>query len=206
MPDYKEIYNDVVNSNPLYSLAQNSPGFRIVLQAEPTLLQLSGKALDLGCGVGFAFEYLSQRQFNFETHGVDISNEAIAIARHRLSGMKGLDQRLRVIDSQTLPFDDGYFSLVTCFDVLEHLDEQDIVETLNEINRAMIGGGTFIGAVSCRRAGSDDKFGDNLHRTIKPTDWWIDKIDPDRAVYDGQRKQLVIWKRKPDDGGRLFSL
>ena len=206
MPDYKEIYNDVVNNNSLYTLAQNSPGFRIVLQAEPTLIHLSGNSLDLGCGVGFAFEYLSQHKFNFETYGVDISNEAIAMARHRLSSMKGLDERLKVIDSQSLPFENGYFSLVTCFDVLEHLDEDDVVATLKEIDRSMAGGGTFVGAVSCRKAGSDDKFGDNLHRTIKTTDWWIDKIDPDRAIYDGQRKQFVLWKRKPDDGGRLFSV
>ena len=204
MPDYKEIYNDVLKSNPLYTVAQNSPGFRIVLQAETMLIHLAGRSLDVGCGPGFVIEYLSKRQFNFDSYGVDISNEAVDMARDRLSEMKDLDKRLQVIDSQTLPFKDGFFSLVTSFDVLEHLDEVDIDATLKEIDRVMAAGGTFLGAVSCRKAGSDDKFGQNLHRTIQGTDWWIDKVSPDSASYDGQRKQFILWKRKPDNGGPLF--
>lgn len=201
MPDYKEIYNDVVKTNARYTVAQNSPGFRIVLQSEPILVHLSGRSLDVGCGIGFAFEYLSLPQFQFKTHGVDISNEAIAIAKERLRSeprMQNLDDRLQVIDSQTLPFEDGYFSLVTCFDVLEHLDEPDIDATLREIERVMADGGTFLCAVSCRKAGTNDKFGDNLHRTVESTDWWIDKFKPKRASFDGQRKQLIMWKRKVD--------
>ncbi len=206
MPDYKEIYNDVVHTNPLYGLAQNSPGFRIVLQSELVLINLSGRSLDVGCGVGFAFEYLSGKGFNFETFGVDISTAAIALARQRLISMKDLDRRLQVIQSQVLPFEDGYFSLVTCFDVLEHLDVPDIDTTLNQIDRTTRPGGTFLGAVSCRKAGSVDKFGDNLHRTIQSADWWIDKMRPDRAIYDGNRQQLVLWKRKDDNGLPLFSV
>lgn len=201
MPDYKEIYNDVVNTNSRYRVAQNSPGFRIVVQSEPILINFSGRSLDVGCGVGFAFEYLSNRQFQFETYGVDISDQAIAIAKQRLSSeprMENLDDRLRVIDSQTLPFEDGHFSLVTCFDVLEHLDVSDIDSTLAEINRTMAPGGTFLCAVSCRKAGAEDKFGDNLHRTIQSTDWWIDKIQPKRAIFDGHREQLIMWKNTSD--------
>ena len=201
MPDYKEIYNDVVKTNSRYTVAQNSPGFRIVLQSEAILIHLWGRYLDVGCGVGFAFEYLSNLPFQFETYGVDISNEAITIAKQRLSsqhGMKNLDDRLKVIDSQRLPFEDEYFSLVTCFDVLEHLDESDIDATLDEIDRSMRAGGTFLCAVSCRKAGSDDKFGDNLHRTVESTDWWIDKIQPQRATFDGHRKQLIMWKKKAE--------
>ncbi len=199
MPDYKEIYNDVVNTNSRYTVAQNSPGFRVVLQSEPILIHLSGRSLDVGCGVGFAFEYLSNPQFRFDTYGVDISNEAIAIAKRRLRSeprMQNLDDRLKVLDSQTLPFEDEFFSLVTCFDVLEHLDESDIDATLQEIDRTMLIGGTLLCAVSCRKAGTADKFGDNLHRTVKATDWWIDRIQPKRAIFDGQRKQLIMWKNK----------
>jgi ubiquinone/menaquinone biosynthesis C-methylase UbiE len=200
MPDYKEIYNDVVKTNSRYTVAQNSPGFRIVLQSEAILINLAGRSLDVGCGVGFAFEYLSNLPFQFETHGVDISDQAIAIAKQRLRSqhrMQNLDDRLKVLDSQTLPFADDHFSLVTCFDVLEHLDEPDIDATLKEIDRTMAIGGTFLCAVSCRRAGTEDKFGDNLHRTIQSTDWWIEKMQPQRAIFDGHRKQLIMWKNQP---------
>lgn len=205
MPDYKSIYNDVVNHNPLYKLAQNSPGLRVVLQSESVLQHLAGRSLDVGCGVGFAFEYLSRANFNFDPYGVDISDDAIAEARRRLDGRQNADQRLTVIDSQALPFEDSFFALVTCFDMLEHLDESDIDETLKEIDRVLEPGGTFLGAVSCRKAGFSDKFGDNLHRTVQSTDWWIQKTAPDRAIYDGKRQQFVIWKRKPNGGGPLFA-
>lgn len=204
MPDYKDIYNDVVNHNPLYVQAQNSPGLRIVLQSEAILSHFTGRSLDVGCGVGFAYEYLSRSNFNVDPYGVDISDDAIAEARRRLSHLNNVDQRLTVIDSQTLPFEESFFALVTCFDVLEHLDETDINDSLDEIDRVLQPGGTFLGAVSCRKAGSCDKFGDNLHRTIQSTDWWIQKTAPDRAIYDGSRQQFVIWKRKPIDGGSLF--
>ncbi len=204
MPDYQDIYNDVVNTDARYGLAQNSPGFRSILQAEPTLVQLSGRSLDVGCGVGFALEYLSGRQFNFHTYGVDISDQAIEKAKQRLAPMKNIDDRLKTIADQRLPFEDDYFSLVTCFDVLEHLDETDINATLKEIGRVLRPNGTFYGAVSCRKSGIDDKFGDNLHRTVRSIDWWIEATRPDRATWDGMREQLMIWKRTPGGDAALF--
>ncbi len=205
MPDYQEIYNDVVNTDARYGLAQNSPGFRAVVQAEHTLVHLSGRSLDVGCGIGFAFEYLSGHQFNFHTFGVDVSDQAIKTAKERLANLQHLEARLKTLDDQTLPFEDNYFSLVTSFDVLEHLDEPDIDTTLGEINRVVRPGGTFYGAVSCRKSGIEDKFGDNLHRTVRSVDWWIEKTRPNSATWDGVREQFLIWKRAPNDGSPMFA-
>ena len=205
MPDYQDIYNDVVNTDARYGLAQNSPGFRAVLQAEHTLAHLAGRSLDVGCGIGFVFEYLSGRQFSFHTFGVDISDQAIEKAKERLAGQQNLEVRLKTLDDQTLPFEDNYFSLVTSFDVLEHLDETDIDATLGEIARVIRPGGTFYGAVSCRKSGIDDKHGDNLHRTVRSVDWWIEKTRPDHATWDGAREQFLIWKRAANDGEPMFS-
>jgi ubiquinone/menaquinone biosynthesis C-methylase UbiE len=204
MPDYQDIYNDVVQTDARYGLAQNSPGFRAVVQAEQTLVHLAGRSLDVGCGIGFVFEYLSGHQFNFHTFGVDISDQAINKAKERLAALQHLDARLKTLDSQTLPFEDNYFSLVTSFDVLEHLDEPDIDATLGEINRVLRPGGTFYGAVSCRKSGIDDKFGDNLHRTVRSVDWWIEKTSPDHATWDGAREQFLIWKRASTDETPMF--
>ena len=205
MPDYQDIYNDVVNTDARYGLAQNSPGFRAVVQAEHTLAHLAGRSLDVGCGIGFVFEYLSGRQFSFHTFGVDISDQAIEKAKKRLAGQQNLEVRLKTLDDQTLPFEDNYFSLVTSFDVLEHLDETDIDATLGEIARVIRPGGTFYGAVSCRKSGIDDKHGDNLHRTVRTADWCIDKTRRDHARWDGAREQFLIWKRAANDGEPMFS-
>ena len=175
-----------------------------MVQAEQTLVHLAGRSLDVGCGIVFAFEYLSGHQFNFHTFGVDISDQAIEKAKERLANLQNLEARLKTLDGQTLPFEDDYFSLVTSFDVLEHLDEPDIDATLREIDRVVRPGGTFYGAVSCRKSGIDDKFGDNLHRTVRSVDWWIEKTRPDNATWDGAREQFLIWKRAPTDGESMF--
>ena len=197
MPDYRDIYNHVVETDHRYNLAENSPGLRAVIQATDRLSLISGRALDVGCGVGFVVEYLSGPTFDLNVFGVDISDLAIDRAITRLQSVAGARQRLKVLQSQTLPFPDNHFQLITCFDVLEHLDPTDIESTLAEVERVLAPGGTFYGAVSCRTSGVEDQFGDNLHRTVRSPDWWIETLSPDKAEYDGHRIQLGFWRRLP---------
>lgn len=197
MPDYREIYNHVVSTDERYNLAENSPGFRAVVQATGQLEILSGRSLDIGCGVGFVLNYLAGPNFDLNVFGVDISDVAIREAQTRLQHVPGSPKQICVLETQTLPFEDQFFSLITCFDVLEHLDEQDIDTTISEILRVLRPGGVFFGSVSCRKSGVDDVHGDNLHRTVMSPDWWITKIEPDNAQYDGNRKQLTLWKHIP---------
>lgn len=199
MPDYREIYNHVVETDQRYNLAENSPGLRAVIQATDQLSMLSGRSLDVGCGVGFVLEYLSGPTFDFNVFGVDISDRAIGQAESRLRHVPGSPQRLFILDDQTLPFEDSSFSLVTCFDVLEHLDQEDIDTTLAEISRVLRPRGLLFASVSCRESRVEDANGDNLHRTVKSPDWWLNKMAPDRAEYDGHRKQLALWKQLPRD-------
>ena len=197
MPDYREIYNHVVSTDARYNLAENSPGFRAVVQATAQLEMLSGRSLDIGCGVGFVLNYLAGPNFDLNVFGVDISDIAIQQAQTRMQQIPGGPKQVCVLDSQKLPFEDHFFSLITCFDVLEHLDEQDIDTTISEILRALRPGGVFLGSVSCRKSGVDDLHGDNLHRTVKSPDWWINRFGPDNAQYDGKRQQLTLWKHLP---------
>lgn len=208
MPDYQEIYNDVVSNDQRYNLAENSPGFLTVVQETDPLSLLAGRSLDVGCGVGFVLDYLSGPAFNFRPFGVDVSNVAVDRARQRLTGkLPKTSEQIQVAQSQSLPFEDDFFGLVTCFDVLEHLDPNHIFQTLQEISRVLRPGGTFLGSVSCRHSGINDIFGDNLHRTVRSVDWWLERTAPDRAIYDGKLQQLTIWKRAPPrDRGSLFSL
>lgn len=193
-PDYRDIYNDIVTRDVRYNLAENSPGLRATIKASDTLTMLSGRSLDVGCGVGFVVEYLSGNSFDLMPYGVDISDLSIEKAKQRLKPFRGAENRLFVLQSQSLPFEDDYFSLVTCFDVLEHLDPPDIESTWLEIQRVIRPGGVFFGAVSCRKSGILDKHGDNLHRTVWSVDQWLESFSPDRAEYDAVRSQLMIWK------------
>ena len=202
MPDYRKIYNHVVSTDSQKNFAENSPGHRAVIQANDKLSLLSGRSLDIGCGVGFVVSHLSGPEFAFKPFGVDISDTAIEMAQERLKGVVGGARRLSVIEDQKLNFDDEFFTLVTCFDVLEHLDASDINATLDEVYRVLRVGGVFYCTVSCRKSGADDQFGQNLHRTVKSPDWWIEKVGPDTAEYDGARKQFAMWKRKRNNNPR----
>ncbi len=194
MPDYRDIYNEIIATDVRYRLGENSPGLRSVIRASDQLGMISGRSLDVGCGVGFVVQHLSGPTFDLLPFGADISDVAIEHATQRMADFPGARQRLKVLDSQRLPFDDDFFSLVTCFDVLEHLDPNDIAETWSEICRVLKPGGLFLGSVSCRPAGINDKFGDNLHRTVRSVDWWLEQIDCDRAEYEVPLQQLNLWK------------
>lgn len=197
MPDYRAIYNDVIDREENYNLAQCSPGYQNCVEFGQGLSLLGGRSLDFGCGVGFVLEYLASPPFRFEVYGVDASDLAVERSRQRL-GRFGFDpvSRVRhVTNSQLHSFADDFFSLVTSFDVLEHLDEADVMRVWTEVLRVLRRGGLFFGSVSCRPSGYQDQFGDNLHRTVRGVDWWLERFQPDRALYDAARSQLLIWKR-----------
>lgn len=72
------------------------------------------KALDVGCAYGYAAEVLEL--LGYETYGIDISLFAIKQAKKSCTG------NFLICDARTyLPFKEGSFNLITCFDVLEHL-------------------------------------------------------------------------------------
>lgn len=84
------------------------------------------RVLDIGCGTGANLEMLSR--FG-ETEGVDVSSAALAFCRER--GLRNVRQG----EAEHLPYEDGSFDLVTCLDVVEHLD--DDVAGLREMHRVL---------------------------------------------------------------------
>jgi len=90
--------------------------------------------LDYGCGTGFNLELL--RKFG-NVWGVDI--EPLAIKYSQSRGFK----RVILIDKEKrLPFRDNQFEIITCLDVLEHVDKPDYL--LDEFNRILNKGGYLI--------------------------------------------------------------
>lgn len=197
MPDYREIYNEVISTNPAYNRAENSPGYQTCVRYAERFRGLAGRSLDVGCGVGFVCHYLTLPPFRFAVHGVDISDEAIERTKQRLSPLSEREpERFQRIETGQLPFADDHFSLVTCFDVLEHLDESDIDQLVSEIRRVTRPGGQMLISVSCREAGSVDLHGDNLHRSVNGVDWWLDHVQPEEAVFESHSSQLTLWVQK----------
>jgi len=187
--DYAEIYDRVIADHPGYRFAEGSPGYAALLEHRQRLRNVRGRALDVGCGVGFALALLRSPYFGLEAHGCDVSGVAVEAARRRI----GAERVALIEEGGRLPFEDASFDLVTCFDVLEHLDEDDLPRLADEMARVRAPSGVALYTISLRPAASEDHNGDNLHRTVQPVQWWIDLLDPTETIIDHPRRQATMW-------------
>ncbi|MCU1336544.1 MAG: ric methyltransferase [Bryobacterales bacterium] len=77
--------------------------------------------LEIGCGTGFVLSGLQERFPQLHLAGSEIFTEGLRFAERRLPGVA-----LFQMDARKLPFD-GEFDVVGAFDVLEHIEEDELV-------------------------------------------------------------------------------
>ena len=94
------------------------------------------RILDLGCGTGTMLAHL--RRFG-DAQGVDADQRAVGFCRARG------EERVQLLESQTLPFPDDTFDLVTALDVLEHIEDDGAA--MQEVARVLRPGGTLLATV-----------------------------------------------------------
>ncbi len=94
--------------------------------------------LDAGCGTGANAEWMA-RAFGWRMTGLDFADEGLRHAR----GRSGLAALIRG-DIRALPFRDGSFDLITCFDVFVHLEPGEERATLRELARCLRPGGWLL--------------------------------------------------------------
>lgn len=92
------------------------------------------RVLDAGCGSGKMTIPLSRAGYRIV--GLDLVREGLQEMRVR-------DGCIDLVtgDVRNLPFDDGTFSAVVCYDVLQHLLEPERVRAVEEIKRVLAPGG-----------------------------------------------------------------
>lgn len=101
--------------------------------------------LDAGCGTGANAEWMASA-FGWRVTGLDFAEEGLQFARAR----DGLAALIRG-DIRALPFRDGSFDLITCFDVFVHLEPGEERRALAELARCLRGGGwLFLRAAAFR--------------------------------------------------------
>jgi len=101
----------------------------------------SARILNIGVGNGALETLLSQK-------GVDVSClDPSSTSIERLREHLHLGKKARVGGSQSIPFGDSTFDIVIMTEVLEHLDDEILDATLDEVKRVLVSGGKFIGTV-----------------------------------------------------------
>jgi ubiquinone/menaquinone biosynthesis C-methylase UbiE len=121
--DIKDWYNDIYAKGGVESMRP--------FEAYPIMLELMGvekgkKHLDVSCGTGYLL--LASAKTGLETYGVDISEEAVKVAR-RVSPKSKID----VGPGEDLKFGDKSFDYISCIGSLEHFI--DMSKGLKEIRR-----------------------------------------------------------------------
>lgn len=95
--------------------------------------------LDIGCGGGIITEDMAEQ--GFTVSGIDISAASLFTAKQH-----AIDNNLNINYQQAaaeqLPFDDNSFDVITCCDVLEHVD--DVNQVISEVSRVLKPKGLFI--------------------------------------------------------------
>jgi SAM-dependent methyltransferase len=111
---YTEAYDKLISAG-----GQSSPQRWRDRRATLTQYKESGTLLDLGCSSGSFLQFM--RGESWKLYGIEMSAEAARIAEER-SGARVFTGT--VLDAS---FPAGYFDLITCFDVFEHLYEPRLV-------------------------------------------------------------------------------
>lgn len=111
------------------------------------------RILDVGCGIGRYAVFFAEQ--GFDVYGMDISKEAIEIAKAWLA-KKRLKADLRVGDVEKLPFDDEFFDVVISDGVLDHIPFSKAKKAMMEIKRILAPNG---GGYITLRSTEDSEFG-----------------------------------------------
>lgn len=124
---------------------------------------IGGSVLDYGCAQGYLVHAL--RQIGEDAHGYDFSKYAID------------NCKLEVKEYVHNKLPGGKFQTVICKDVMEHVPEDRVLDTLKQIKKLVAWNAIFIIPL-----GDNDKFRireyeiDTTHVTKKDEDWWINKL------------------------------
>jgi len=152
---YKETYEHVHERHQSYH--EINCGMRYMDLWLPAV-SLKTPILDVGCGNGMLCWEMFDRGYGIT--GMDI----IEIPYHR----RGYKYVQHDITQVPWPFDDNAYHLAMAFDVLEHLDDDDLDSTVKEFCRVSKGQVASI---------PDAKGQGKLHRIIKPGDWWLKRLN-----------------------------
>jgi SAM-dependent methyltransferase len=118
--------------------------YRGMLEIEAALLgdrlaRTGQSLLDAGCGAGGFLAWARSIGTFDRLAGIDPSGEAIELARAALPNAD-----LRVGSAHDLPFEDASFDLAVLNDVIQHVHENEVAQSLRELRRVLRPSGALL--------------------------------------------------------------
>ncbi|WP_174406765.1 methyltransferase domain-containing protein [Desulfovibrio subterraneus] len=135
---------------------ENSFGERVVLKFEQiTGVELTDKkVLVVGSGTGAEIGSLLRR--TAQVYGVEPGGEGVALCRYRVSVAGGAPEQVQLGVAEALPWEDGFFDVVLCSTVLEHV--QCVERAISEMVRVCRKGGRVFMALPDYRYPYEDHY------------------------------------------------
>lgn len=188
LQEYIEKYKGIYSGEQKITLSQGKPnpgegygdGLEFVNKVYPFVSYTTKQKkraisiLDYGCGTAM---HVHNPTYNI---GSRYNNQTI------FTTMKGMVQCYYCYDPAVLrysikPSPGSLFDLVAIPDVLEHVPEEHVDEIILDSSSYVKEDGVYVVSV-CNNpsyahfSNKDGSMGENLHCTLKPLDWWIEKI------------------------------
>jgi 2-polyprenyl-3-methyl-5-hydroxy-6-metoxy-1,4-benzoquinol methylase len=115
-----------------------------VLKKTRRFLKPSLSACDIGLGEGYTLEQFYK--LGMKTTGIDISKYMIDYLEKKYE-KSDLDIELITGDISQIEVRENRFDIVTCFDILEHIPDENLKLAMINIKRSLVNGGLLIGTL-----------------------------------------------------------
>ncbi|MBI2798436.1 methyltransferase domain-containing protein [Candidatus Saccharibacteria bacterium] len=95
------------------------------------------KVLDVGMGIGYGMNLLSISAK--EVYAVDVDEKAVDYCTKHVLGKNPKVKELKKYDGYHLPYKDNFFDVVTCVDVVEHVEDYDkFIDELLRVSKRVV--------------------------------------------------------------------
>ena len=183
----RQYFEGVGNIYRGYTYEEIYPWANVIAKSLNATIEAVTRVLDIGCAKGFLA--LAFVNLGIDAYGVDISSYAVSESPTEVR------DRLHVCDIERgqLPFEDGFFDVVTMNEVIEHLHSFD--HALKEVKRVL----KPTGYIFITTPVNDDKsVKDTTHINVHPKIFWIDLFREFNLLEDAelQKKFHLEFKKR----------
>lgn len=127
------------------------------------------KWIDVGCGPAYGLAYGVRK--GCDVYGTDIAETLV----EKYWKPQGLENRCFVAPAHRQPFGDGEFDFTACFETMEHIPEEGVMDSLKELER--ISTGVFCYSIALTHdMGPLGLKWKKSHLTVKPEEWWMERL------------------------------